>query len=581
MRSFFKIVLAVIIGFAIITLIPLMLLGLLGTLSFDEPDHNITENSILEIDFKTPIIESYDDIEFSFTNLRASHVTLYNLLLAINKAKEDDRIKGISLRLNGSTTDYAQAQAIRNTLANFKSANKFIYAHGNDLSQKDYYIGSIADSIFVSPLSAIELKGISAEIMFYKKLFDKIGLEFEIIKRGKYKSAVEPYFLDYMSPESKKQTQVLIDDIWNNISSEIALSRNLPLEQLNLLTDSLKAFNIKGALQNTLIDGIKYESQYKELLGINTADESNQESPVISMSNYISSLKKPFNKDQIAIIYASGTIIPGNESEGIQDQNIIKKIQQVKEDTSVKAVVLRVNSPGGDASSSERILHELRLLQKVKPLIVSFGSVAASGGYYIAGAADSIVASPNTITGSIGVFGTIPNLKKLSEKIGVNTDVTKTNANSNIFSISTEISPKFKQVIQEKIDNVYDLFLENVAQNRKVSKSEIDSIAQGRVWSGIKAKENGLVDVLGDLNTAISIAAKKADIEHFDILQLPKKKSEVEMLMNKFGDEEQILLETLIRKNISPEIYNSYNEINYLRNSESIHLKLPYMIELK
>lgn len=558
-----------------------MLLGLFSGLSSNETGYNITKNSILEIDFKTPIIESYDDIEFNFTDFESSnYLTFYNILTAINKAKDDDNIKGISLKLNGSTTDYAQSQSIRNALINFKSANKFIYAYGDNLSQRDYYIGSVADSIFVSPLSNIELKGISAEVTFYKKLFDKIGVEFEIIKHGKYKSAVEPYFLDHMSPESKEQTQVLIDDIWKNISSEIAQSRKLPMEQFNILTDSLKAFNAKSALQVKLIDGIKYENQYKELLGIDTTAKD-QENPIVSVSNYLSSLNNPFNKDQIAIIYASGVITSGNKSDGIQDQNIIKKIQKAKKDASVKSVVLRINSPGGDAAASERILHELRLLQKEKPLIVSFGGVAASGGYYIAGAADTIIASPNTITGSIGVYGAIPNVKKLAEKVGVSTDITETNANSNIFSPLTGTSPKFKEVIHESIEDVYDLFLENVAQNRKVSKAEIDSIAQGRVWSGIKAKQNGLVDVLGDLDTAIAFAAKKAGIEKFDLLELPKKKSEIEMIMEKFGGEKEMQIEVIIGEKLGPEIYNSYKEIDYLKNSGTIHLKLPYIIELK
>ncbi|APD06234.1 protease [Flavobacteriaceae bacterium UJ101] len=581
MKSFFKTVLAVILGLTIFILLPLMLLGLFSGLSSNETGYNITKNSILEIDFKTPIIESYDDIEFNFTDFESSnYLTFYNILTAINKAKDDDNIKGISLKLNGSTTDYAQSQSIRNALINFKSANKFIYAYGDNLSQRDYYIGSVADSIFVSPLSNIELKGISAEVTFYKKLFDKIGVEFEIIKHGKYKSAVEPYFLDHMSPESKEQTQVLIDDIWKNISSEIAQSRKLPMEQFNILTDSLKAFNAKSALQVKLIDGIKYENQYKELLGIDTTAKD-QENPIVSVSNYLSSLNNPFNKDQIAIIYASGVITSGNKSDGIQDQNIIKKIQKAKKDASVKSVVLRINSPGGDAAASERILHELRLLQKEKPLIVSFGGVAASGGYYIAGAADTIIASPNTITGSIGVYGAIPNVKKLAEKVGVSTDITETNANSNIFSPLTGTSPKFKEVIHESIEDVYDLFLENVAQNRKVSKAEIDSIAQGRVWSGIKAKQNGLVDVLGDLDTAIAFAAKKAGIEKFDLLELPKKKSEIEMIMEKFGGEKEMQIEVIIGEKLGPEIYNSYKEIDYLKNSGTIHLKLPYIIELK
>ncbi len=584
MKSFFKTVLAVIVGATIMIVIPLIILTFIGKLNSTEPEDNITKNSILEIDFKTSIIESNNDIEFNFTNFKPDdHIVFNDLVTAIKKAKNDPNIKGISLRLNGATADFAQAQSIRDALKDFKTSNKFIHAYGTSLSQKDYYIGSIADSLWVAPLSSIELTGIRAETTFYKKLFDKIGIEFEIIKHGKYKSAVEPYYLEQMSSESKEQTQVLIDDIWNNVAAEIAESRNLTLEQLNELTDSLKAFNASSALKSNLIDGIRYENQYQKSLGIDQDNDEDDDSKptIVSVSQYLPSIKKPFHKDQIAIIYASGAITSGNESDGIQDQNIIKKIHTAKEDPSVKAVVLRVNSPGGDAAASERILHELRLLQKEKPLIVSFGGVAASGGYYIAGAADTIVSSPNTITGSIGVFGAIPNVKKLAENVGITTDITETNANSNLFSPLTGTTPKFKEVLHETIEEVYDLFLDNVAQNRHVSKAEIDSIAQGRVWSGVKAKENGLVDVLGDLDTAITIAAEKAQITEFNLLELPKKKTEIELIIEKFGGEKEMQIEALIQKNLGIDLYQSYKEVNYLKNSGTIHLKLPYTIELK
>ncbi|MFV0531460.1 MAG: signal peptide peptidase SppA [Flavobacteriales bacterium] len=582
MKSFFKTVLAVILGLTIVIFLPIVFFGIFSGLSSEDSSYDVAENSILEIDFKTPIVESYDDIQFSFTNFEPTdRLSFYSLLSAIQKAKEDENIKGISLKLNGNTTDYAQAQAIRNALLDFKSSNKFVYAYGNNLSQRDYYIGSVADSLFVSPLSNIELTGISVEITFYKKLFDKLGIEYEIIKHGKYKSAVEPYFLEQMTPESKEQTQILIDDIWKNLSSEMSQSRNLSIEQFNFLTDSLKAFNAKSALSANLIDGIKYEDQYKKLIGIDDTDKENVQKPIVSVSNYLLSIQKPFNKDQIAVIYASGAITSGNKPDGIQDQNMIKKIRTAKNEPSVKAVVLRVHSPGGDVAAAERILHELRLLQKEKPLIVSFGGVATSGGYYIAGAADTIVSSPNTITGSIGVFGAIPNVKKLAEKIGVTTDVTGTNANANLFSLLNGTTPKFREVIQESIEDVYDLFLSNVAQNRKVSKAEIDSLAQGRVWSGVKAKENGLVDVLGGLDTAITLAAEKAGIENFDLLELPKKKSEFELIMEMFGRKEGMEVETLIGEKLGPEIYNSYKEFDYFKNSGIIHLKTPYIIQIK
>ncbi len=583
MKSFFKTVLAVIVGLTSLIIIPVIIISAISKVSSLFENNDIKEKSILEIDFKIPILESNNDIKINLTSLKpVDNILFYDIIKAVEKAKSDDNIKGISLKLNGITTDYAQSQSLRNKLIEFKKSGKFIYAYGNNVTQKDYYLATAADSIFVFPLSNIKLTGMSAEVIFYKKLYEKIGVEYEIIKHGKYKSAVEPYFLDKMSPESKEQTQILIDDIWNNISAEIAKSRGLNLDHLNKLTDSLSAFNSNSALSNKLIDGIKYENEYNKLLGIETdINKAYDKNILISTTAYVSSLEKGFNKNQIAIIYASGTITHGKGRKGIQDQSIIKQIREVKDNDNVKSVVLRINSPGGDAAASERILHELKLLKKEKPLIVSFGGVAASGGYYIAGAADTILASPNTITGSIGVFGALPNFKKMSEKIGITTDVTKTNYNSNMYSLLTGTSPKLKSVIRENIENVYDLFLENVAQNRNVSKEEIDSLGQGRVWSGIKAKENGLVDLLGDINLAVNLAANKVNLNKYDILQLPRKRSDIEMMMEKFRIKTEMNLESIISEKLGPELYNSYKEIDYMKNNGAVHLKMPYSIELK
>lgn len=585
MRSFFKTVLAVIVGMSIMMIFPIIffiiIFGAIAAFNFgnNKSTHEkIEKNTILSIDLSLPITESYNQQSLDLTHLSEFKMPRYtifqDLLKTINHAKHDNNIKGISLKLKNTNADYAQAKSIRDALKRFKTSGKFIYAFGDVLSQKDYYIGSIADSIFISPLSYIELAGINAQVTFYKRLLDKAGIEFDIIKHGKYKSAVEPYFLDKMSSANKEQTQMLINDIWANLSGEISQSRGLSKEQFNLITDSLKGFVDQDAVYSGLIDGIKYSDDYQKLL-----DKKGRET--ISISDYLYTTKTPFQHNKIAIIYATGEIKSGDGIQEIQDQSIIEEIKKAKENSSVKAVVLRINSPGGDAAASERILHELDLLRQEKPLIVSFGGTAASGGYYISTAADTIVSSPNTITGSIGVFGAIPNIKKLAEKIGITTEVISTHKNPKTMPLLTGITPTYRKVIRKNIEEIYDRFLSHVAKNRKMSKDAVDSIGQGRIWSGISAKKIGLVDVLGDLNTAISIAAKKAKIKQYDILALPRKKTEWELLSETIFGNDKTNFKSLVKETLGDEIYQTYKTIHDLKDKNMIQAKLPYALKLK
>jgi len=585
MRSFFKTVLAVIVGMSIMMIFPIIFFIIIfGAIAAFNSGNNksthekIEKNTILSIDLSLPITESYNQQSFDLTHLSEFKMPRYtifqDLLKTINHAKHDDNIKGISLKLKNTNADYAQAKSIRDALKSFKTSGKFIYAFGDVLSQKDYYIGSVSDSLFISPLSYIELAGINAQVTFYKRLLDKVGIEFDIIKHGKYKSAVEPYFLDKMSSANKEQTQMLIDDIWSNLSEEISQSRSLSKEQFNLLTDSLKGFVDQDAVYSGLIDGIKYNDDYQKLL-----DKKGRET--ISISDYLYTTKTSFQHNKIAIIYATGEIKSGNGTQGIQDQKIIEEIKKAKENPSVKAAVLRINSPGGDAAASERILHELNLLRQEKPLIVSFGGTAASGGYYISTAADTIVSSPNTITGSIGVFGVIPNIKKLAERIGITTEVVSTHTNPKTMPLLTGITPAYRKVIRRNIEEIYGRFLSHVAKNRKMSKDAVDSIGQGRIWSGISAKKIGLVDVLGDLNTAISIAAKKAKIKQYDILALPRKKTEWELLSETIFGNDKMNFKSLVKETLGDEIYQTYKTIHDLKDKNMIQAKLPYSLKLK
>lgn len=577
MRSFFKTMLAVMAAITLMVIIPFAVISIFGGIASLFESNSVDENSVLEINLNEPLIESSNEVEFDLMSFKPQKNTKFlDILTAIQTAKTDENIKGISLNVGITNADYAQLKEIRDQLKDFKTSKKFIYAYGEDISQKDYYLASVADSVFIAPLGHIELKGLGAEVTFYKKLLDNIGVKFDIIKHGKYKSAVEPLFKEEMSPESKEQTQVLLDDIWGVVSKEIQESRKIAPEQFKTTVDSLNSYVTGNLKKEKLVDGVIYKDEYISKLKL---DEEKKN--LVSIGDYCAKNQPDFESDQVAIIYASGEIMSGKDSEGIKDEYIIKRIREVAKDKSIKAAVLRVNSPGGSATASERILRELRLLQKEKPLVVSFSGVAASGGYYIAGAGDAIVASPLTITGSIGVFGAIPNVSGVANKIGITSNTVQTNASSNEVTLGNGSNPQFLTRMTQSVEETYALFLKNVAQNRKKTTQQIDAIAQGRVWSGVKAKEVGLIDQWGGLNDAIKLAASKAKITKYSVTEFPRQKEDIEAFMEKFGGTEEARIENLIQQKLGTNVYKSYKELDYWNSNERIHTRMPYILEVK
>ena len=510
-------------------------------------------------------------------------IGLDDILKNIAKAKEDPKIKGILLDLSDLMAGAAQVEEIRNALADFKLSGKFVVSYADNLSQKAYYLASIADEIYLQPEGAIDFKGLMVDMAFYKKTLEKLDVEAQIIRHGKFKSAVEPFMLEKMSPENRQQIEQFTGSIWKNMLEGISKSRKISEGRLNEIADSLLSSTSAGALRCKLIDKLMYRDELIENLKGRLSVDSAGTLNTISIAKYVDAAepikKKVDRSKRIAVIYAVGEVESGEgEENSIGSKNIPEAIRKARLDEKVKAIVLRVNSPGGSALVSDIVWREIEMAKKVKPVIASFGDVAASGGYYIACGANKIFAMPNTITGSIGVFGMIPNAQKLlSDKLGINYDVVKTNANSEYISLNRPLTDYQRSVIQGGIEEVYDVFTGHVAQGRNMKQADVDSIGQGRVWSGIDAKRIGLIDEFGGLDAAIAEAAKMAKIENYKLMILPEPKDPFsEILGTITGDSGESRLEK--------EFGEYYSHIKTLRNLTKIQgpiARLPYDLTIK
>jgi len=544
--------------------------------------------SVLEITFNSPIKESSMDEEVSlFGPPPGSEVYFRDIIRSIEAAKDDDKIKGISLKTENFSGGASQMSDIRNALLDFKKSGKFIYAYSHNSNQAGYVINSTADSIFQNPMGMVFLQGLSAEVMFYKNLGDKFGVDFQVIRHGAYKSAVEPYLRDNLSPENREQLTLLLNDVWDNVSQSVMKSRKFSDESWKNIVDSLYAFNPYKALQYKIVDKLAQEDEYDRAIAKRLEidikdDETIQdalEKYTISLTDYAATLDAESGKDRIAILYASGTIMPGEGFVGIQSEVYKKTIRDLKMDDNVKAVVLRINSPGGSADASEEILYELRELHKKKPIIVSFGDVAASGGYYIAMESDAIYSSANTITGSIGVLGMIPTVQKLANNLGVTTDYVNTNANSDF--LKTAFKPMSETGIRTMTDMTeatYKRFVNHVMNARGMTFEQVDSIGGGRVWSGTQGKKLGLVDQIGTLEDAVAAAAKKAGLDDYAIVNYPFRKGGFEEFMQQF---QSVKSEEYIQQELGTEYYRIYQDLKSIRENKGIQLRMPYEIKLK
>lgn len=585
MKNFIKTVLANVIALFIAgLLLPFFLLFIIviiGSASSSDKDIKIKENSVLTIDFKSKIVEHENESEASMFDLKDDAELKYqDILNAIETAKNDDKIKGISIELDDIDAGITQIDDIRKSLEDFKKSNKFVYAYGNNVSQASYYLGSVADQYFLNPVGGIELKGLSSEVVFLKEFAEKYGININVIRHGNFKAAVEPFLRNEMSPENKEQMTALLNDTWGEISSKIIQSRKLDPTEFKTVVDSLYAtipdLSLKHKLADKLVQKSEYEEIIKNKLNIGKDEKLNK----VSIRNYaFSQVDTKTNDNKIAVLYASGTIYNGNKYSDIHSERYIQYIKNLAQDDNIKAVVLRVNSPGGSANASDEILYELKQLKQKKPLIISFGDYAASGGYYISMAGDRIFAQNNTITGSIGVFGVIPDAKNLANRNGIYSDVVSTNANSNMISPFSGLSSGTLAIAQRSVVNTYNRFVHFVSKNRNKTAEEVDAVGSGRVWSGKRAKEIGLVDEIGSLNDAVKYAANKANIAEYEAVSYPEKVDKFEQIMGNLRQGN--IAESYVKSQISEENYQLFKVFSDQNFKNSIQMTMPYIIRIK
>lgn len=588
--NFIKNVLATILGlilFCFLSFFVLLIIGSAISMGSSSPNVSLKNNSVIKLDL-SGITHDYGgsiyikDLDYRET----SKDGLIDVLFAIDHAKTDANIKGISIENNLSSLGFTQRKALREKLEEFKKTGKFVLSYADNYMQSEYYLNSVADTIYLNPLGTIDFKGLSTEILYMKDLQEKTGIQMEVVRHGKYKSAVEPYLQQEMSPENREQNLELLQSMWNSIVNDIAESRKISTEQLNHIATHLNARNAELALENKMIDKIAYIDEYKQAirksLGLKKEEDINE----IEIEDYIQAILPTLKnkaKDQIAVIFAQGTILGGEGSvDVIGEKSINKALKEARDNANIKAVVVRVNSPGGSALVSEIIWREIELTKKVKPVIVSMGDVAASGGYYIASNADYIFAEPTTITGSIGVFGTLPNVRNLAKRVGVNAEQVQTHPHAVTYSVFEPLSDMTQQTLTESIEHIYDVFLQRVATGRKMSKEEVNEIAQGRIWTGVMAKENGLVDELGGLNDAINYAAKQVEISDYRVTLYPEYEMEFKDLLRKMlGFSVKQAQQNTIIEQIGKENYEILKQINYLQQSSGVQALLPYQMIIK
>jgi len=512
----------------------------------------------------------------------SSNPGLNEVLKNIEKARNDDRIKGIFLDLMDVPSGLATIAEIRNALVDFKTSGKFIYTYGQIISQKAYYLSTVSDKICLNPVGMIELRGFRGDVMFIKGLLEKLEIEPQIIRHGKYKSAIEPLILDRMSEANKEQTLAFIQSMWNDAIGGMAQSRNLSLEEINRIADRLEASRSEDAYKLKLIDSVIYYDQFLTMLAQRIDKENINKEDLISLSKYTTvshnTVKEKRSKNKIAVVFASGTISQGEGSDqSIGSDKIARTIRNARLDNTIKAIVLRVNSPGGDGIASDVILREVNMTKTVKPVVVSMGDYAASGGYYISCGANKIIAQPNTITGSIGVFGVIPNFQKFfNNKLGITFDEVKTNENSDFIGVTKPMSEFQYALLQEEIDNFYATFISHVSVGRNMPVEKVDEIGQGHVWSGTDAKEIGLVDELGGLNDAVKAAAELAAIEDYRIVEMPALLDPFEKLITDLMGEST---QTLLQKELGTN-YKYYKYVKGLAEIKGIQARLPFEIDI-
>lgn len=588
MKEFFKFMLASIVGVIIAGLLLILItIGIISAMvSVSDQPVSISSNSLLFLKFDYDIVDRarkspFEGLDFGMFQ-GEKEVGLNDLLDCIHKAKTDDNIKGIYLNPMDIQAGMASVEEIRNALKDFKTSGKFIYAYGEYLTQKAYYLVSVADTLAMNPQGSVDFRGLGGERSFYKKGLEKLGIEVQIIRHGKFKAAVEPFILDKMSDENRLQTETYLKSIWHEMLTDISASRHLSVDELNGIADQVSSFRRADfAQQKKLVDRLKYKDQVINDLKKLTDTPEKEDLNAIDIHKYEKvpgpRTQKGLARKKIAVIYASGSIDASVSGDGIKSEEFSRTIREARRDSTIKAIVLRINSPGGSAYGSEVIWREVKLAAQTKPVIASMGDVAASGGYYIACAANTIVADRTTITGSIGIFGMIPNVQKLmTDKLGITQDVVTTNAHSDMISLTRPMTAFERDLMQQTIEDGYQTFITRVGEGRKMVIADVDAIGQGRVWAATDAKGIKLIDNYGGLTEAIALAKKMANLENYRIVNLPKQKDTFEELMKEFSGSAKA---SLIKDELG-ENYKYYQQLHSIISEKGIMARMPYDIDI-
>ena len=591
-KKFWRIVFGTMVGFFLSCLI----VSILSTLMFvamiasmgSSNTVAINDNTILKLDLQKPIQEQAVDNPFDmfgdeFSQYYQSGIGLDDILTCIKAAAKDSKIKGIYINTESVSASPATLKEIHDALVEFKESGKFIYAYADNYTQGAYYLASVADNVTMSATGLLQFRGVALQVMFYKGLIDKLDVDMQIIRHGKFKSAVEPYMMDKMSEANREQMTLLANTIWNTMVDDIAAERKLNKETLNQIADNMFFGTATKAVENKLIDKTCYKDEVaqdlKKLVGLAEDKDLN----ITGLSEYRKAVKAETNsaKDEIAVVYAVGQITGGKSGNDVMgSETMVKLIKDAYTSENVKAIVLRVNSPGGDGTASDIIWNEIEQAKKAgKVVVTSMGDYAASGGYYISCNSNYIIAQPNTLTGSIGVFGMVPSFQRaLKNKLGVTIDGVTTNKHSDAGGALRPLNAEELEVYQNFIDEFYGVFTQRVADGRGMEQSAVDEIGQGRVWAGADALKIGLVDALGNMDDAIAKAAELAKLDNYKVTYYPKKKDFWTTLMEKTSGDNNI--QAVIRQELGDQYY-IYQGLQQLKNAEGVQALMPMQIQFE
>ena len=586
MKQFFKFMFASMFGFIIAGVILLFVIAAMigGAIQSNQSSDEIVikEKSILYLTLSDEIKDRISQNPFQSLSKgkidSEKKLNLHHLIRSIKSAASDTKIAGVFLELDAVNAGTASVLEIRNALVEFKKSKKFVYAYAEVYTQKSYFLASVADKVYLNPQGDMDWKGLSAELMFFKHTLEKLEVEPQIIRHGKFKSAVEPFIEDKMSTANRLQTKTFMSDIWNTMVSAVSAQRNIAPDKLQEIANLHSIQSPEDALKLKFVDKLAYRDEVvKELMKLVGKGESTDLS-FVKAEKYDATVSTVVTNNKIAVIYAEGDIVSGEGDENsIGSESLAKEISKARKDDHIKAIVLRVNSPGGSALASDVIWRETKLASAQKPFVVSMGDVAASGGYYISCGAQRIFAEPTTITGSIGVFGLMFNMQKLlNNKLGIYVDTVKTNTLADIGSSTRSMTAQERQIIQNGVERIYTTFITKVAEGRKMTIAEIDSIGQGRVWSGEDAKTLGLVDDLGGLDDAINYASKLAKLDKFRVVEFPKEKNFVEQLFNAAEDES----ESKILKTHLGNTYPYYKKFKNIMKLKGVQARMEYEVDI-